>query len=134
MATPQVIAARTMDATQRLNKARAELQDILGIEIEDGPVTNKDAGVARFQQIDNIAAFLEAVTAKVRDARGQGEPSKITAGPAVETVPADAATDGEMPEDVETEEVTEPIAPPVSEPQARTPKAPGKRGRKPRAQ
>lgn len=69
MATPQIIAARTLDALARLAAAQDALAALVEVQFTPEPVTNKDAAVARYQEINNIAAFIEAVTAKIADAK-----------------------------------------------------------------
>lgn len=61
MASFQAIVARKGQALDRLIAARNKLKKLTGVEYTDTPVTNRDQELARVQEMENTAVFLDAL-------------------------------------------------------------------------
>lgn len=63
MATEAALAARYARAVNRLEDAGGVLQTQFGVQLEQQKVTQRDPQLGRIQQLENVAALLESVSA-----------------------------------------------------------------------
>lgn len=65
MASLQATAERRAKAIIRLEEAKTRLAELLGVEFEEQPITNRDIALAQVQQVENSATLIETVNAKL---------------------------------------------------------------------
>jgi hypothetical protein len=79
MASFQAIVSRKSTALGRISAVREKLKSLTGVEYSDAPVTGRDQELARVQELENTAGFLEALAGSIEAAQPKESKPKTKA-------------------------------------------------------